>query len=209
MTDQTPFSQASKEPRLYGVVDVLRADRVAGWVIDRTDPARCATVSIHREGRLVGTVPANRPRKDLERQSVGTGAYGFAFTFDPPLEEGMDFTVAVTARSHDGAELLLQPAASAAKPVSAEKKALGRILSELASLRADLASLRRENASAEEGRARFQERLELVQLRLESGISAVNPPKADMRGWLAWVAVTGAVIAVGSLAVGVFSLWAA
>lgn len=207
MTDQTPFSQASREPRLYGVVDVLRADRVAGWVIDRTDAARWASVDVHREGRLVGTVAANRPRKDLERQAVGTGAYGFAFTFDPPLEEGMEFTVAVTARSHDGVALPLQPAAGAAKPVSAEKRALGRILAELVAVRADLDSLRQETAAAEEGRARFQERLELVQLRLEGRISAVDAPKGGAPGWLAWIALTGAVIAAGSLVAGLFSLW--
>lgn len=78
MTDQTPPSSATKEPRLYGVVDILRSDRVAGWVIDRTDPALCATVELRREGRLVATATASRPRKDLERQAVGTGAYGFS-----------------------------------------------------------------------------------------------------------------------------------
>lgn len=207
MTDQTPFSQATREPRLYGVVDVLRADRVAGWVIDRTDAARCATVDVRREGRLIGTVTANRPRKDLERQAVGTGSYGFAFTFDPPLEEGMEFTVAVTARTHDGVALPLHPVGGAAKPVSAEKRALGRILAELAELRADVASLRQEAGSADRDRAHFQERLELVQLRLENGISAINMPESGAQGWLASVAVTGAVLAVGSLAVGLFSLW--
>lgn len=209
MTDQTPFSHTPKEPRLYGVVDVLRADRVAGWVIDRTDSARCATVELRREGRLIGTVTANRPRKDLERQAVGTGAYGFAFTFDPPLEEGMEFTVAVTARSHDGIELPLQPVAGAARPVSAEKKALGRILAELVGLRADVAALRQAVASAQEGHARFQERLELVQLRLERGISAVDLPQRHAPGWLTGIAVGGAVMAAGSLAVGLFSLWGA
>lgn len=53
MTDQTPFPQAAKEPRLYGVIDVLRADRVAGWVIDRTDAARCATVEYPSWSRAV------------------------------------------------------------------------------------------------------------------------------------------------------------
>ena len=207
MTDQTPFVQASREPRLYGVIDVLRPDRVAGWVIDRTDAARCANVEIRREGRVVGTVAANRPRKDLERQAVGTGSYGFAFPFDPPLEEGMEFTVTVTARSHDGAELPLQPAASAAKSVSPERKALGRILSDLADLRADLTRLRQEAASAEENRARFHERLELVQLRLERGIAAAEAPQGASPRWLTAVAVTGAVLAAGSLAVGLFSLW--
>ena len=206
MTDQTPFPQIAKEPRLYGVVDVLRADRVAGWVIDRTDAAQCATVELRREGRLIGTMTANRPRKDLERQAVGTGSYGFAFTFDPPLEEGMEFTVAVTAVSHDGVVLLLQPVGAAAKPISAEKKALGRILAELADLRADVGTLRQDAASAEENRARFQERLEFVQLRLEGGISAAEPPRSAP-GWLAGVAVVGALLAVGSLAVALFSLW--
>ena len=206
MTDQTPFPQVLKEPRLYGVIDVLRPDRVAGWVIDRTDPARCATVELRREGRLIGTAAANRPRKDLERQAVGTGSYGFAFPLDPPLEEGMEFTVAVTARSHDGVELPLQPAAGAAKAISAEKKALGRILAELVELRSEVDGLQRQIASAEESRARHQERLELVQLRLESRIEAVETPRGGAPGWLAWVAVTGAVLALGSLAVGLFSL---
>ncbi|WP_207102825.1 hypothetical protein [Paracoccus shandongensis] len=191
------------------MIDVLRTERVAGWVIDRTDIARCATVEVRREGRLIGTVAANRPRKDLERQAVGTGAYGFAFTFDPPLEEGMEFTVAVTARSHDGVELPLQPAAGAARAVSTEKKLLGRILAELAELRAEVGSLRQERAATEEARARFQERLELVQLRLESSISTVDMPEGNSSGWLAGVAVVGAILAAGSLALGFFSLWAA
>ena len=46
MTDQTPLSTVSKEPRLYGVIDLLRSDRVAGWVIDRTDPSRTAMVDV-------------------------------------------------------------------------------------------------------------------------------------------------------------------
>ena len=207
MTDQTPLSQSMKEPRLYGVIDVLRPDRVAGWVIDRTDAARCATVEVRRAGRLVGTVTANRPRKDLERQAVGTGAYGFVFAFDPPLEEEMEFTVAVTARSHDGVELPLQPAGHAAKAVSAERRALGRILAELAGLCDDVAALRHDVASAERTRAELQERLEIVQLRLEGRMPAAEPPGGGSTGWLAGVAVAGAVIAVGSLAVGLLSLW--
>lgn len=207
MTDQTPLSPAMKEPRLYGVVDVLRADRVAGWVIDRTDATRCTSVEIRREGRLAGTVTANRPRKDLERQAVGTGAYGFVFAFDPPLEEGMEFTVDLTARSHDGVQLPLQPVAGAARTLSPEKRALGRILAELSALREDIAELRHETARADRARAGFLERLEVVQLRLEGGISALGTTGGGSPGWLAGVAVAGAVIAVGSMAVGLFSVW--
>lgn len=207
MTDQTPFPQVLKEPRLHGVVDVLRPDRVAGWVIDRTDPARCATVDIRREGRPVGSVSADRHRKDLERQAVGTGSYGFAFTLDPPLEEGMEFTVAVTARSHDGIEMTLPLAAGAARAVSPDQKALGRILCELAELRADIASLRQEARADLEARTRFQERLELVQLRLETSVSSIAMPVRGTNGWLAAVAGAGAAVAIGSVAVGLLSLW--
>lgn len=207
MTDQTPILQAAREPRLHGVVDVLRGDRVAGWVIDRTDPARCAVVEVRREGRLIGTVTANRPRKDLERQAVGTGAYGFALAVDPPLDEGMEFTISVTARSHDGVELPLQPAAGAARSMSPEKRALGRILSELSCLRDDLAGLQQESVSARQAHAQAQERLELVQLRLERGIACLEAPPSGTPGWLTGVAIAGAVIAAGSLALGLFSLW--
>lgn len=207
MTDQTPFSQVLKEPRLYGVIDVLRPDRVAGWVIDRTDPARCATVDIRREGQPVGRVRADRHRKDLERQGVGTGAYGFAFTLDPPLEEGMEFTVAVTAKSHDGIEMTLPLAAGAARTVSPDKKALGRMLCELADLRAEVVGLRQEAKSDLEARVRFQERLELVQLRLETSASAAALPVRGTNGWLAAIAGAGATVAIGSLAVGLLSLW--
>lgn len=207
MTDQTPIAPPVREPRLYGVVDVLRPDRVAGWVIDRSDAARSATVEVRREGRLAGTATADRPRKDLERQAVGTGAYGFAVTLDPPLEEGMEFTVAVTARTHDGAEMALAPVAAAAKALSPEKRALGRILADLAALRGDIAGLRHEAGLAETARSNLQERLEIVQLRLEGGIAAIEAPGNGAPRWLAAVAVAGAVIAVGSLAVGLVSLW--
>lgn len=207
MTDQTPVPLIYKEPRLYGVVDVLRPDRVAGWVIDRTDAARCATVELRREGRLVATVPANRSRKDLERQAVGTGRYGFAIPLDPPLDEGMEFTISVTARSHDGQELSLQPAASAARTISPEKKALARVLAELSAVRADIDAARRDFAAAEGDRARFQERAELVQLRLESAIASVDVPQGTSSRWLAGVAVTGAILGLGSMAVGLYSLW--
>lgn len=206
MKEQTAASSTAKEPRLYGVIDVLRSDRVAGWVIDRTDAARCATVEIRREGRLIGTVSANRLRKDLERQAVGTGAYGFAFNFEPPLEDGMEFTVALTAKSHDGVELPLQTTVRAAAQFSAEKRALGRILAELVELRDDIGKLRQEMVSGEAGRTELQGRLELVQLRLESEISAVEAPERETSRWLAGIAVTGAVIALGSLSVALFSL---
>ena len=75
----TPASAVAEVgPRVYGVVDVVRPDRIAGWAIDRADSAAAVDVDIRREGRLVATVRADRPRRDLEKGGVGTGRYGFA-----------------------------------------------------------------------------------------------------------------------------------
>lgn len=208
MNDASPFSRSEREPRLYGVIDVLRSDRVAGWVIDRTDASRSATVEIRREGQLVGSVVANRQRKDLERQAVGTGAYGFAFTFDPPLAEGMEFTVALTAKSHDGVTLPLQTVARAATPISAEKKVLGLILSEMRELRADLDGLRQEIRVAEERRELFHERVEMIQLRLECVMPDQSASLSASSSWPVRVVLVGGIIAVGSLVLAVGSLWA-
>lgn len=207
MAEENALAETSRGPRLYGVIDVLRPDRVAGWVIDRTDAARCATVEIRREGRLIGTAAANRPRKDLERQELGTGSYGFAFAFEPPLEEGMEFTVAVNARSHDGVCVPLQPAAAAARSVSAEKRVLGRLLSATADLKADLEALRQAVSASEEGHAEQWQRLELVQLRLESAIAAFDTPPQGPPRWLSAVAILGAAIALVSLGVAALSMW--
>ena len=207
MTDHPSLLLATREPRLYGVIDVMRADRVAGWVIDRTDAAHCASVEIRREGRLVGTVTANRQRKDLERQAVGTGYYGFSFSFDPPLEEGMNFTIEVKAMSNDGVELLLQPVGRAAESITPEKRVLNRILGELSALRADVMFIRQEITMAEQRRLHFQERLELVQLRLESSLSDRAAPRNSSPRWLGVIVVAGAIIAAVSLCTGLLSLW--
>ncbi len=94
--------EATLGPRLYGVIDVIKPDRIAGWAIDRSDSQAALMIDIAREGVPVGTVRADRSRKDLERGGVGTGRYGFAFEMTPPLEPGFEFTVSATARAADG-----------------------------------------------------------------------------------------------------------
>ena len=50
---------ADQGPRLYGVFDLARPDRVAGWAIDRADAAASVAVEILREGVPVATVRAD------------------------------------------------------------------------------------------------------------------------------------------------------
>lgn len=208
MTDKTFSAEVSKEARLYGVIDVLRVDRVAGWVIDRTDPYQSAVVEVRCGDRLIGTIVANRLRKDLEQRAVGTGHYGFVYAFDPPLADGMESAVTAIAKSQDGVELPLQPAAGAARSISVERKMLGRLLSEVTDMRTDIGALRQEMASATASHAQLLERLELVQLRIEGALTVEAMPSLRPRGWLRTMAGAGAIIAVGSIVVGMFSLWA-
>ena len=60
--DTSPPAAEDIGPRIYGVIDVLRADRVAGWAIDRSDAAAALDIDILRDGRVIRTVRADRHR---------------------------------------------------------------------------------------------------------------------------------------------------
>ena len=67
----SPETREDVGPGLYGVIDVLRADRVAGWVVDRRDSQAVVEVDIRREGRLIATVNADRSRRDSRANRRG------------------------------------------------------------------------------------------------------------------------------------------
>lgn len=192
-------------PRIHGVVDVIRPDRVAGWAIDRADPAAHVEVRLEREGRAVATAPADRLRKDLAKGGVGTGFYGFALPLDPPLEAGMEFTVAVIARTRDGQETRLRaPKAEAARP---ENRLLERVFAEIGEVRRALASLDDRLAGTGPETLRALEKVEVLQTRLEAAIAGIEPPAAASQAGLRMLAGAALGVAVVSLAIGVASLW--
>lgn len=41
---EAPVTPEDGGPRLYGVVDVVKGNRIAGWVIDRRDPRAAVEV---------------------------------------------------------------------------------------------------------------------------------------------------------------------
>ena len=180
-------------PRLYGVVDVVKPDRIAGWVIDRRDSRAALDVEVRREGRLVATVKAERPRRDLEKAGVGTGRYGFACEIDPPLDPGFEFTLTGTARAADRtAEALRRPAAQAGGP---ERRLLERIFEEL------------RNAAEPAALHEVVQRIEVAQARIEAALAAIEPPAAPPvpKGLRLLVGVAMALAAV-SLAIGLVSM---
>jgi hypothetical protein len=192
-------------PRIHGVVDVIRPDRVAGWAIDRADPAAHVEVRLEREGRAVATAPADRLRKDLAKGGVGTGLYGFALPLDPPLEAGMEFTLTVIARTRDGQETRLRaPKAEAARP---ENRLLERVFAEIGEVRKTLAALDDRLAGTAPETLRALEKVEVLQTRLEAAISGLEPPAAASQAGLRALAATALGIAAVSLALGLVSLW--
>lgn len=198
-------------PRLYGVMDVLRLDRVAGWAIDRTDAAAALEIEIRREGRPVATVRADRLRKDLERGGLGTGRYGFTCTLEPPLEPGFEFTVTAVARSADGALLDLKRPGAATQSPDRERRMLERLYEEVTAIANRLAAppppaAPAPHEAAEAALADAVRRIELTQLRVEAALSAVAPPAPPEIKGLRAIAVTALALAAGSLALGLWSL---
>lgn len=189
-------TETARGPRLYGAIDVIRPDRIAGWVIDRKDPTAHAKVEIRREGRVIATIASDRSRKDLATAGVGTGAYGFSLPLDPPLDEGLEITLAVRAFTPDGAEILLRPGGRHAT-ASPERRMLVRLIEDMADCRDRLA----ENARGPGDLAATLARVELVQARLESLASGLEPPAPRTLTGL-WV-VTGLALAAATISLGV------
>lgn len=194
--ESTPGAPADAGPRLYGVIDVLRADRIAGWAIDRTDAGAALDVEIRRDGRLVTTVRADRPRPDLVKTGVGSGRYGFAADLDPPIEPGFEFTVAAIARALDGASLELRR--SGARDRTPDRRLVERLYEEVK-------ALRDAQAAPVDALAALVDRIELVQARLEATIARVEPVETAASGpnVVLWLAVATASV---SVALGVLSL---
>lgn len=194
-TDSSQGMPTDSGPRLYGVVDVLRTDRIAGWAIDRTDSSAALDVEIQREGRKVAIVRADRPRADLVKTGVGTGRYGFACELDPPLEPGFEFTVAAVAHAADGASLELRRSGSRGGRGDPERRLVERLYEEVKAVRA-------AQEAPIESLLALVERLEITQARLEAAIGRVEPPEhvsgPNLVLWLA-VAIAGVSLTLGML----------
>ena len=187
-------------PRVYGVIDVLRPSRIAGWAIDRADSAAAVSIEIRREGAVVATVRADRHRRDLERGGVGTGRYGFVCELNPPLQPGFEFTVSATARTADGAACELRRAGAVDDEASAERRLMERIFA--------LVSRVPDEAAGRQDKLKDAiDRLELVQARIEAALAAVEPPPAPAVAGLRAIAWLAVAVALVSLGIGLVSMF--
>ncbi len=198
-------------PRVYGVFDLTRPDRVAGWAIDRASSAAAVEVEIHREGKLVATVRADRHRADLEKGGVGTGDSGFGVTLAPPVEPGFEFTVTAIARAADGTRGELRRGSKSA--VAPEQRVVERVYEELLALRrsppAPPEPAPRAPGIDNDRLADLVNRIEMAQIRLEATLAGVERPERRVPdGGLRLILIGTAAIALGSLGLGLYSLFA-
>lgn len=190
--------------RIYGVVDLLRANRIAGWAVDRSDSAAAVSVEIWREGSRMAVVRADRLRPDLVKGGVGSGHYGFVADIDPPIEPGFEFTVIAKARGADGAAVVLGRNTSAGEKAGAERRLAERLFEEVLNVRADVAALTGRDSCAEEiGRLRVVlDQIEVVQARIDASAASLGvAPVSETRAGLRIVAGVAIAIALGALGV--------
>jgi hypothetical protein len=200
----SPDGAVEGAPRLYGVIDMLRPNRIAGWAIDRFDAKAALDIDIFRDGRQIATVRAERPRRDLEARGLGTGRYGFSAPIDPPVDPGFEFTIEAVAHAPNGERAELKRAGPAAATEEPERKLLEGIYLRLGALERAAGTGRPGDADRV---GDLLTRVEVTQARLERRLDDVTPrTAAPGRGLVALVALSLA-LGSGSLGLGLLSLW--
>ena len=92
---------------LLGHIDLVDRHAVRGWAADTDRPYGTLEVAVFVDGRLTGLARADQARDDLrDPTTLGAGAHGIAYRFDPPLSAQDDHDVVV--RFAEGGRLLGQ-----------------------------------------------------------------------------------------------------
>jgi len=92
---------------LLGHIDLVDRHAVRGWAADTDRPYGTLEVAVFVDGRLTGLARADHVRDDLkDPTTLGAGAHGLVYRFDPPLSGLQDHDVVV--RFAEGGRLLGQ-----------------------------------------------------------------------------------------------------
>jgi hypothetical protein len=87
---------------LDGRVDAFARHSISGWAADADRPDDRVEVVVLVDGHARGRARADRPREDLQMlETLGDGAHGFAYAFDPPLSPLRSYDIAIC---HAGTE---------------------------------------------------------------------------------------------------------
>ncbi len=81
---------------LDGRVDAFARHSIRGWAADADRPDARVEVVVLVDGHKQGRARADRPREDLQMLgTLGDGAHGFVYAFDPPLSPLRSYEVTV------------------------------------------------------------------------------------------------------------------
>src|SRR6185503_8476345 len=86
--EQPAPAAASIPPAYEGGHDSSGCGEIIGWVRDKNHPNIAAAVDLFDGDAKIGTVAADRPRRDLPNAAAGTGKYGFTFPVPASLKDG-------------------------------------------------------------------------------------------------------------------------
>lgn len=210
---ETVTELTADQPRVNGVFDVPAPGRVAGWAIDRSDPSAAVRVEIYREGVCVGSVKADRYRKDLEKGGIGTGRYGFAMDLDPPIVPGMNFTIEARAITDDGVTGPLRATGSALPLADPKTRLLEQTFMRLCDLsrKIDRVAARADVSKGQidpEMLTSQLDRIELVQIRLEQAMAAREPLEiqGELQG-LRLISKLALLVGLVALGTGLYSIF--
>lgn len=79
-----------------GRVDAFARNTISGWAADANRPEQAVEIVVLVDGHERGRVRADHPRSDLRALgTLGNGAHGFAYVFDPPLSPLRSYKVVV------------------------------------------------------------------------------------------------------------------
>lgn len=214
MIELAASHRSDTEGRVNGIVDRPTAGRIAGWAIDRADPNSHVVVDIYFEGVLLGQVPATDYRKDLEKNGIGTGKYGFKFDLGTDIDADMSFAITAVARTQDAASASLRNTGRMAQSEDPAIRLAQRAYLKTCAVQQAMGQLSRkvedqsESETTNQATANTLERIELVQARLETLLSACDTYQpAQQSAGLKWAVAIALVLGLTSFAVGLASLW--
>lgn len=98
----TVMPPAAPAASLYGCLDVVTRDRLAGWALDSAHPDKPVALQILDNGTPFASLLANRHRADLAEAGVGSGRHGFDLLIPGGMSPFVRHVIEVRAEA-DGA----------------------------------------------------------------------------------------------------------
>lgn len=82
---QEPALTLGDNNDIKGFIDSVKANRISGWFVDKSEPARMVSCSVFIDGIFYQQINNDQPRPDLRKAGLSAGAGGFSVEVHPLL----------------------------------------------------------------------------------------------------------------------------